>query len=62
VFLAWDALAIRAGQWSYRHLSGLAVGDLPIEEILFFCVVPVAALLTVEAVRRVRPDWWRDDR
>lgn len=57
VFLTWDVLAIHAGQWSFRHLSGLRLGDLPIEEVVFFLVVPTCAVLTLEAVRRRRPHW-----
>jgi lycopene cyclase domain-containing protein len=30
---------------------------VPIEEFLFFIVVPLAALLTIEAVRVRRPHW-----
>jgi lycopene cyclase domain-containing protein len=61
VFLSWDALAIRAHDWSYRHLTGVRVGDLPIEELAFFLVVPVCSLLTLEAVRRLRPSWQAGD-
>ena len=57
VFLTWDAAAIHAGQWSYRHLTSLRIGDVPIEEIGFFLVVPTCAVLTLEAVRRRRPEW-----
>jgi lycopene cyclase domain-containing protein len=57
VFVTWDALAIHAHEWSYRHLSGLRVGNLPIEELVFFLVVPTCAILTFEAVRRLRPSW-----
>ena len=57
VFLTWDAAAVRAGQWSYHRMVGLWVGRLPIEEILFFLVVPTCAVLTLEAVRRRRPGW-----
>lgn len=57
VFLTWDALAIHAGHWHYRHLLGIRVGNLPVEELAFFVVVPVCALLTLEAVRRRRPQW-----
>jgi lycopene cyclase domain-containing protein len=56
VFCAWDAAAIGAGQWSYdpRQTVGVRLpGDLPLEELLFFLVVPVCAVLTFEAVRRV---------
>jgi len=57
VFVTWDALAVHAGHWRYRHLLGLRVGNLPIEECAFFVVVPICAVLTLEAVRRRRPDW-----
>ena len=57
VFVVWDALAIHAHQWSYHRLLGLRVGDVPIEELAFFVVIPVCAVLTLEAVRRRRPDW-----
>jgi lycopene cyclase domain-containing protein len=60
VFTAGDALAVHAGLWRYaRHwITGLLVfGDLPIEEIVFFVVIPVCAIATLEAVRRCRPSW-----
>ena len=56
VFVAWDVLAIRAGHWSYdpRQTIGLRLGNVPIEEILFFLVVPVCSVLALEAVRVVK--------
>jgi lycopene cyclase domain-containing protein len=57
VFCTWDALAVHAAQWSYHHLTGLRVGNLPIEELAFFVVIPVCSVLTLEAVRRTRPGW-----
>lgn len=62
VFLAWDALAIRARQWSYHRLVGVRIGNLPVEELLFFVVIPTCAVLTLEAVRARRPHWRIDDR
>jgi lycopene cyclase domain-containing protein len=56
VFCAWDILAIRAGHWMYdpRQTVGVLLpGRLPLEELLFFLVVPLCALLTFEAVRRL---------
>ncbi|HEX3898571.1 MAG TPA: lycopene cyclase domain-containing protein [Mycobacteriales bacterium] len=61
VFVTWDALSIHAGFWSYRHLTGVRIGNLPIEELVFFVVVPVCSLLTFEAVRRLRPSWFGED-
>ena len=56
VFLTWDVLAIRAGHWSYdpRQTVGLSLGNVPVEEVLFFLVVPVCSVLAFEAVRAVK--------
>jgi lycopene cyclase domain-containing protein len=61
VFVVWDAIAIAARVWSYnpRYVTGLRLpGDLPIEELLFFVVIPLCGLLTYNAVgailKRVR--------
>jgi lycopene cyclase domain-containing protein len=55
VFLTWDALAVRAGQWSFDSSQVVGfVGSLPVEEVLFFLVIPTCAVLALEAVRRVR--------
>jgi len=56
LFLVWDLAAAAAGQWHYdrRQLVGVALpGGLPVEEVLFFLVVPTCAILGFEAVRRV---------
>lgn len=57
VFTCWDSLAIHAGQWSYHRLVGVRLGNVPVEELLFFVVIPLCAVLTLEAVRRRRPRW-----
>ena len=56
VFVTWDLLAIRAGHWDYdpTQTTGISVGSLPLEELLFFVVIPICAVLTLEAVRAVR--------
>jgi lycopene cyclase domain-containing protein len=58
LFVAWDVVAIQAGWWSFdrRDVTGLRFG-LPVEEVAFFIVVPICAILTLEAARRVRPFW-----
>lgn len=53
VFLVWDAIAVAADVWSYNpdYLLGLiAPGGLPLEELLFFVVIPLCGLLTYSAV------------
>lgn len=57
VFVGWDLFAIAAGHWSYdpAQTSGVVLpGRLPVEEVLFFLVVPTCAVLAFEAVRAVR--------
>jgi lycopene cyclase domain-containing protein len=58
VFGAWDAYAVSRGHWRYdpAQTLGVMVGNLPVEEALFFVVIPTCALLTYEAVRRVLGD------
>ena len=63
VFVAWDLYAIAAGHWSFDPAQLLGVtlpGRLPLEELVFFLVVPTASLLALEAVHRVR-GWPLDD-
>ena len=53
VFLIWDVIAVGAHVWWYnpRYIIGVfGPGDLPLEELLFFVVIPVCGLLTYSAV------------
>ncbi|MGH3264701.1 MAG: lycopene cyclase domain-containing protein [Trebonia sp.] len=59
VFGSWDVIAIGRHTWHYdgAYLLGVTLpGKLPLEELLFFCVIPTCAVLTLEAVRARRPD------
>jgi lycopene cyclase domain-containing protein len=56
-FVAWDLIATAAGQWSFDRRQTVDVrlpGGMAIEEIGFFVVIPIAVLLTLEAVRTLR--------
>ncbi len=60
VFGGWDVYAIHHRSWDYdpRYLVGVTLpGRLPLEELLFFVVIPICAVLTLEAVRVCRPQW-----
>ena len=60
LFVAWDLYAISRHHWSFDAGQVVGVdlpGGLPVEEVAFFVVVPLAAVLTLEAVRAVRG--WR---
>lgn len=57
VFVAWDLYAIARGHWRFDPAQTLGLvlpGGLPVDELAFFVVVPLAAVLTLEAVRAVR--------
>ncbi len=59
-FLIWDAYAIQSGHWYFDEKQILGVigpFGIPLEEFLFFLIVPLAALLTIEAVRTVKKHW-----
>ena len=52
--------AIAAGHWSFDKEQILGIFGpfgIPLEEYLFFTVVPLAAILTIEAVRTVKKHW-----
>ncbi|GGL38751.1 lycopene cyclase domain-containing protein [Phycicoccus endophyticus] len=56
VFLAWDVLGILRGHWDYsdRYTTGVVLPfGVPVEEVVFFVVVPVCGLLTYESVGTV---------
>ena len=53
VFGLWDLLAVARGHWSFAtaRVSGLSLAPgMPVEELLFFLVVPTCALLTYEGL------------
>lgn len=52
----WDIYAISQGHWWFneKYVTGWQIGIVPIEELLFFLVVPVAAIYSFEAVRAVK--------
>ena len=55
VFFIWDAIAISLHVWSYnpKYVSGIDVPFMPLEELLFFIVIPLCGLLTYSAVTSI---------
>lgn len=56
VFSVWDVIAIMRHHWTYnpRYVTGIQlIFDLPLEELVFFVVIPICGLLTYEAVGQV---------
>jgi lycopene cyclase domain-containing protein len=55
-FCAWDAVAISRGHWTFseKYTTGWMLPfGVPVEELTFFVVIPICALLTLESVRHV---------
>lgn len=60
LFLIWDAYAISQGHWyfdSNQILGVIGPFDIPLEEFLFFIFIPIASVMTIEAVRTVKKHW-----
>lgn len=60
IFIAWDAYAIKSGHWRFDEAQILGIYgpfSIPLEEYLFFTVVPLAAIMTIEAVSAVKKHW-----
>jgi lycopene beta-cyclase len=56
LFVVWDLAATAAGTWGFdeRYTVGLTLpGGMVVEELVFFTVIPICALLTLEAVRNI---------
>lgn len=53
VFIIWDAIFTANGVWGFnpRYLTGPTLFHLPIEEWLFFLVVPYSCVFIYEALR-----------
>jgi lycopene cyclase domain-containing protein len=55
-FVLWDVIAILADVWTYnpKYITGIDIaGVMPIEELLFFIVIPLCGLLTYNAVSTI---------
>lgn len=55
VFGVWDLLGIARDHWTYNDefITGIYFGIIPLEEIVFFIVIPMCALLSYEGVATV---------
>ena len=60
LFVAWDLWATASGTWGFNDDYTIGVdipGGMAIEELVFFTVIPICGLLTLETVRRILRIW-----
>lgn len=60
LFICWDAYAISQGHWFFDRDQILGIFgplNIPLEEYLFFTIIPIASVMTIEAVRTVKTHW-----
>ena len=58
-FIVWDMLKTYYGVWAFNpeYLIGIYIGNLPIEEWLFFLTVPYACVFIYECLKAYLPDY-----
>lgn len=56
IFGSWDVFAVWRGHWYFNPagISGFKIINLPVEEWLFFIVIPFCCIFTWEALRFIR--------
>jgi lycopene cyclase domain-containing protein len=56
VFGAWDVFAVWRGHWDFspRNIYGFKIINLPVEEWLFFLVIPFCCIFTWEVLRFIK--------
>lgn len=63
-YIAWDSYFVEWDVWSFneKYITGIKYWDLPLEEILFFFVVPYCCVFIYECIRcyfpRIRNEKW----
>lgn len=57
-FLIWDELFTRVGVWGFtpKYLAGIYFGHLPLEEVLFFFVVPYNCIFILLVLQAYFPE------
>jgi lycopene cyclase domain-containing protein len=57
LYIAWDIYFTAKGVWSFNeaYITGIKIINLPIEEVLFFFVVPYCCIFIYECIRSYFP-------
>ncbi len=64
LFVSWDIIFTHFGFWGFNeeYLSGVRLGNLPIEEWLFFICIPYACLFTIYSFKNLLPKFRISDK
>ena len=56
IFGAWDIFATWRGHWHFnpQGVGGIEIVNLPLEEVLFFVVIPFCCIFTWEAINYIK--------
>lgn len=55
-YVLWDSLFVHLGIWGFNpdYITGLYIGNLPMEELLFFICIPYACVFTFECLSNLK--------
>lgn len=53
LYIVWDIICTAKGIWSFNenYISGIHIANLPLEEVLFFFIVPFCCIFIYECIR-----------
>jgi lycopene cyclase domain-containing protein len=53
IFVVWDMIVTARGHWSFNpeYITGIRIYNLPVEEVLFFIIIPFCGIFTWECVK-----------
>jgi len=56
IFGSWDVFAAWRGHWSFnpQGVGSIKIINLPLEEVLFFVVIPFCCIFTWEAINYIK--------
>lgn len=57
LYIAWDMYFTHKGVWWFneKYITGITIGNLPVEEVLFFIIVPYCSIFIYECIRSYFP-------
>ena len=59
LYIAWDIFFTNKGVWSFNenYITGIKLVNLPVEEVLFFFIVPYCCMFIYDCIRSYFPDF-----